>query len=199
VGLYTGTITPHIEDEIDMFFDQNVSYGVYHGDKIIAAQLNLVIEPSEDEETDISVSGVDWLNKAAELAEECEGDVVAHWRNSQYLHIQFVARKAARRWNAPFCWHFSCGAGAKDIRGKSEELTKVISTEIFKQVWSQGGVITTVQTIPGLEQNMRRRFPNNVTVLERVPYTSLNLSLGGRKVFHSLEHLECMCYTALHV
>ena len=70
--------------------------------------------------------------------EEREGDGVPHWRNSQLLHIQYTARKAASRWNAPFCFHFSCGAGARKFGG-NEELRKNLSKEVYdeltKSIW----------------------------------------------------------------
>merc|ERR1712226_634577 len=105
-------------------------------------------------------------------------------------------RKAAARWGASFCLHFSCAATDREYRRKLD--SQLILTEICRQVWSKGGVVTWVHNIPYFEHWVALRFKNQAEIMERVPYTSLNLSLGGRKVFHSLEHLKYISYMVIH-
>lgn len=200
LGLYSGKVTPYLEDELSLFLDQNLSFGLYHEDRIVAAGFNLLFEHGleEEEEEEEMVRAVDWHNTAAEIAmEEGEEDVVAKWRNSQFLHLQYVGQKTAARYKTPFCLHFSCLATHSDYRGKDHMTTRLLD-KLIRQVWSKGGVVTTVSNLPFFEASLLKTYKNEVSILDRVPYTSLQLTLSGKPVFHSLESLNSITYLSLY-
>lgn len=201
LGLYNGKVTPYLEDELSLFLDQNLSFGLYHEDRIVAAGFNLLFEPSLEGDClgeEEMVTALDWHNTAAHIAMDGEEQqVVAKWRNSQFLHLQYVGQKTAARYKTPFCLHLSCLATHSDYRGK-DQMTRRLLDEIIRQVWSKGGVVTTVSNLPFFEASLLKTYGNEVSILDRVPYTSLQLTLSGNPVFHSLESLQSITYLSLY-
>ena len=57
----------------------------------------LMLERPEQGGTELEagmvVPALEWLNRAAQVAEREEGQVAWHWRNAQFLHLQHVARQ----------------------------------------------------------------------------------------------------------
>jgi hypothetical protein len=187
--------TQYLEDELDLFCDGGVSFGIFHGDKVAGAGLNLFFEkPSQKIKY---ICAKDWHNRAAELANTQSNQNPVHvWRNYQFLHLQHFCQQVIAEKDATFGFHFGCFSLAEDYRGKDGITHQLIKT-ICDKVWDEGGVVTSVANFKAFETNLRKYFPGNVYLLDEVPYRDLSFTIKGKKVFKSLETLDSIRYLAL--
>jgi len=188
-------MTDYLEDELDLFCDNGVSFGVFHGDKVIGAGLNLFVEkPSQNIEY---ICAKEWHNRAATFASKISDQNPVHlWRNSQFLHLHHFCQRVIGENSAKFGLHLSSLSLAEDYRGKDGITHQLIKT-ICDQVWDQGGVLTTVANFTAFEVYLRKHFPGHVHLLDRVPYSDLEFTVNGRRVFKHLENLDSIRYLAL--
>ena len=188
-------MTDYLEDELNLFCDGGVSFGIFHGDKVAGANLNLYVE-KPPQKIDY-VCAKDWHNQAAELASTQSGQNLAHfWRNSQFLHLQHFCQHAVTQNNAKFGLHLGCLSLGEDYRGQ-DGITHQLTRTICNKVWDEGGVLTNVANFKAAETFLRKHFPDNVHLLDIVDYKDLELTINGRRVFKPLEKLESIRYIAL--
>ena len=108
-----GHITDFLQDELNLFLDSGMSFGVYSGGRVVGIGVNLLF-PSRyyhhyyDDTTHPAprspaaapelVPALAWHNTAAALAERGhEGQERVHcWRHFQFLHLQHFAQHVAR-------------------------------------------------------------------------------------------------------
>ena len=188
-------MTDYLEDELNLFCDGGVSFGIFHGDKVAGAGLNLFVE-KPTQKIDY-VCAKDWHNKASELTSTQSGQNLAHfWRNSQFLHLQHFCQHVITQNDAKFGFHIGCLSLGEDYRGQDGITHELIRT-ICNKVWEEGGVLTTVANFTAFETYLRKYFPENVHLLDMVHYKDLELTINGRRVFKPLEKLESIQYIAL--
>ena len=141
-------MTDYLEDELDLFCDNGVSFGIFHGDKVVGAGLNLFVE-NPTQKIDY-VCAKDWHNRAAEFASKHSDQNPVHlWRNSQFLHLQHFCQQVIAENDAKFGLH-SCFSLAEDYRGK-DGITHHLIRTICHNVWDKGGVVTTVANFTQFE------------------------------------------------
>lgn len=188
-------MTQYLEDELNLFCDGGVSFGIFHGDRVAGAGLNLFVEkPSQKSEY---VCARDWHNRAAAFASTLSNQDPVHvWRNSQFLHLQHFCQQVIADNDAQFGLHLSCLSLADDYRG-NDGITHHLIRTMCNEVWDKGGVITTVANFTAFETNLRKHFPGKVHLLDKVPYRDLDFTIKGRKVFKPLETLDSIRYLAL--
>eukprot|EP00092_Neocalanus_flemingeri_P029811 GFUD01032365.1.p1 GENE.GFUD01032365.1~~GFUD01032365.1.p1 ORF type:complete len:274 (-),score=64.27 GFUD01032365.1:93-914(-) len=188
-------MTDYLEDELDLFCDNGVSFGIHHGDQVVGAGLSLFVGKPQ-EKVDY-VCAKEWHNSAAKLAcTNSDQNPVYFWRNCQFLHLSHFCQRVIGEHDAKFGLHLSCLSLADDYRGK-DGITIHFIKSVCEQVWDQGGVITTVANFKAFETYLRKHFPDNVQLLDKVAYSDLEFTVGGRRVFHPLEHLDSIRYLAL--
>jgi len=195
LGLYKERkMSKYLEDELDMFCDNGVSFGVYDGDKVIGAGFNIYFEPPGPDQQVGYVCAKDWHNRAAMIAakQTCQ-DPVHVWRNYQFLHLQHFNQRVVVENGAKFGLHLSCLSLDEEYRGKDQITSHLIKT-LCEQVWAQGGVITTVANFTPFETHLRKHFPGRVNLLDKVAYSELEFSVEGRRVFEQLEYLDSIRY-----
>jgi len=187
-------MTQYLQDELNLLFEGGVSFGVFQGQNLAGAIVNLFVEkPSQPTEY---VCAKDWLNQAAELAvSQSSHHPVYFWRNLQFLHLQHFIQHVISEHDAEFGLHICGGARSKEFRGKEKDsFLSSLFRNLCEQVWAQGGVLTTVATFP----NMERAFPRDEQlILDTVNYKELELTINGRRVFKPLEDLGSIKYLAL--
>ena len=187
--------TEYLEDELNLWSNSGVSYGVLHGEKVAGAGLNLfVAKPVNSVDY---VPAKDWHNLAAELStsQTCHNPVY-FWRNCQFLHLQHFNQHIINNHGASFGLHLGCLSLGEEYRGK-DQITHLIIRAICNQVWDQGGVLTTVANFPAFEKYLRKYFPDNVHLVDSVKYKDLELTINGKRVFKPLETLDNIRYLAL--
>ena len=98
-----------------------------------------------------------------------------------------------RKANAKFCLHLSCLALAEEYRRKDNIVRSIIATFV-KEVFSKGGVCTTVANFRGMDS----QFPEH-TLEDRVRYEDIQLTLSdGDQPLRSLAHLGEITYFSLY-
>ena len=106
--------------------------------------------------------------------------------------------KIIRKYNAEFCLHLSCLALAKEFRGK-DNITHDLISRSMNDVFSKGGVCTTVSNFPGFEKYLYLSFPEQTTLEDSVKYEDIELTLeDGEKPLGSVAHLGEIKYFSLH-
>ena len=69
----------------------------------------------------------------------------------------------------------------------------------MREVFSIGGVCTTVSNFPGFERHLYSSFPEQITLEDQVKYEDIELTLDdGVKPLRSLAHLGEIKYFSLH-
>ena len=103
-----------------------------------------------------------------------------------------------RKVNAKFCLHLSCLALAEEYRRRDNIVRSIIAT-FMKEVFSKGGVCTTVANFSGFEKFMDSQFPEHTRLEDRVRYEDIQLTLSdGDQPLHSLAHLAEIKYFSLY-
>ena len=189
-------MTEYLEDEFNLWSSCGVSFGLFDGEKVAGAGLNLFVAKPVEDNVDY-VRAKDWHNLAAELAtSQTFHNPVYCWRNSQFLHLQHFNQHNIKVHGASFGLHLGCLSLGEEYRGK-DQITHLLIRAICNKVWDQGGVITTVANFPAFEKYLRKHFPNNVHLVDSVKYKDLELTINGRRVFKPLEILDNIRYLAL--
>jgi len=188
-------LTAYLEDEINQWFHTGVSFGVFHGDRIIGTAFNFLVEkPSE---TPDYLSAKEWHNCAAELATTQSHHNPLHvWRHYQLLHMQHFAKQITAAEDALFGLHIGSGCLEKEYRGKDNILFH-ITRHFLTEVLEQGGVISDLITFPAAEILLRDAFPDHAKQVDTVMYKDLDLNINGKRIFKPLEKLHRMCYFSL--
>ena len=87
---------------------------------------------------------------------------------------------------------------AEEFRGKDNISHNMIS-RFMKEVFSMGGVCTTVSNFAGFEKSLYSFFPQQTRLEDRVKYEDIELTLSdGAKPFRSLAHLGEIKYFSLN-
>ena len=87
---------------------------------------------------------------------------------------------------------------AEEFRGK-DNITKNMISMFMKEVFSKGGVCTTVSNFPGFEKSLYTFFPQQTRLEDRVKYEDIELTFSdGSKPFRSLAPLGEIKYFSLH-
>ena len=108
--------------------------------------------------------------------------------------VFYILRKS----NAKFCLHLSLLALAKEFRGK-ENISHNMMSMFMKEVFSKGGVCTTVSNFQGSDKFWYSSFPKQTRLEDHVKYEDIELTLSdGTKPFRSLVHLGEISYFSLH-
>ena len=188
-------VTTYLEDEINQWFHTGVSFGIFHGDKIIGTSFNFLVE--KPTETPDYVSAREWHNYAAELVTTQSHHNPLHaWRHYQLLHWQHFAKQITDAEDALFGLHMGTGCVEKEYRGKNNIIFD-ITRHFFTKVQDQGGVISDVVTFPAGEIFLRDTYANNAKLVDSVMYKDLNLTINGKRIFKPLQKLNRMCYFSL--
>ena len=199
LGLYKDKkVTNFLEDELDLLCDNAASFVICDSNEVIGAFTNLSFEKSDK---DIGyICAEEWLNTAAKLADEMtpENNPAHFWRNAQFLHLEHFGQHVAQKFDADFAFHLSGACLAENYRGNGH--SKIILEEYIKNlvetVSAQGGVLTTVMNIPALEKFLMKSFANNIHIIDRVPYSALELKIHGQRVFEKLEKQGSIVFMA---
>jgi len=188
-------VSTYLQDELSLWCDRGVSCGIFHNDQVIGAGFNLYVDAPDERPKDISAK--DWHNQAAEFAlVQHKANPVHVWRNAQFLHLQHLNQQVIFDQGSKFGLHLGCLSLAEEYRGK-DGITHNLIKSICNKVWDKGGILTTVANFPAFESYLRQHFPNNIHLLDSVPYKELDLRIVGKKVFSSLESLKNIRYLAL--
>ena len=87
---------------------------------------------------------------------------------------------------------------AKEFRGK-ENISHNMMSIFMKEVFSKGGVCTTVSNFQGSNKFWYSSFPKQTRLEDHVKYEDIELTLSdGTKPFRSLVHLGEISYFSLH-
>ena len=188
-------VTAYLEDEINEWFHTGVSFGIFHGDKIIGTSFNFLVEkPTKAADY---VSAKEWHNCAAELVTKQSHHNPLHaWRHYQLLHWQHFTKHLTDAQDAVFGLHLGTGCLEREYRGK-DNITFHIARHFLTKVQDQGGVIGDVITFPASEIFLRGKFPDNAKLVDSVMYKDLNLTINGKRIFKPLEKLHRMCFFLL--
>lgn len=198
LGLYKDRkMSKYLEDELNMFCDNGVSFGLYNRDRVIGAGFNIYFEPPSPAQQVGYVCAKDWHNRAAMFAAEqtCQ-DPVHVWRNYQFLHLQHFNHRVVMETGAKFGLHLSCLSLDEEYRGKDQITTHLIMS-LCEQVWAQGGVVTTVANFTQFETHLKKHFPGKVRLIDKVAYSELEFAVKGRRVFEQLEKLDSIRYISI--
>ena len=188
-------MTSYLEDELDLWCQTGVSYGIFQGDRIVGASFNLFVEKTS-ERLDY-VSAREWLNQAAEVAtSQTQHNPVHVWRNTQFLHLQHFNQQIISSQGAKFGLHLACGAVEEVYRRKTNIFIPIIRT-ICNKIWEQGGVVTMVTNVPWQLEHMNEHFPGKVELVDSVRYNDLELTINEKRVFKPLDELDSIKYIYL--
>jgi len=87
---------------------------------------------------------------------------------------------------------------AKEFRRK-ENISHSIVSRSLKEVFSKGGICTTVSNFQGSDKYWYSSFPKQTRLEDRVKYEDIELTLSdGTKPLRSLAHLEEMTYFSIY-
>lgn len=199
LGLYKDNkMTKFLEDELDLLCDNAATYAVFESNEVVAVFANLFFDKS-DKDIDY-ICAEEWLNAAAKISEEIPpGNNPCHfWRNAQFLHLEHFGQHAAQTFDSDFAFYMQLGCLAKNFCGNGN--SKIILAEYVKNlvetVSAQGGVFITVQNIEAYEKFLMKLFPKTAHIIDRVPYSALELRIDGQRVFEKLDKHGSMVYMA---
>jgi len=119
LGLAGQQVSPSLQDELDLFCDPGVSFGIYHGSKVVGGGFCLAVPGPGG---GFAGGGGDfipasaWHSAAARLATESE-DPAWLWRRAQLVHLTRLCGWAVGEARAQFGLHLSCLALDPSIRG----------------------------------------------------------------------------------
>jgi len=198
------TLTPFLEDEIDIFLNSGVSIAfqdLSKGRKVFGAGFSFYFEDDEEDRPELRAE--DWHNSAADHIEDTIGshEERSHiWRNYQLIHLKHYCQKIVREEKADFGVHMSQLALEEPYRGGG--ILHGIIPDMFKkmsqQIWEKNGIITTVSNFPAFSRFLETHFVGHIKLIDKVPYKNLKLRQeNGKLVFESLNNLGSIDYYAI--
>jgi len=199
LGLYRDEkITDFLQNEINLFKYSGVSVALQDPskcNKVFGCGFSLYFEADDEFRPDIPVEV--WHNNAARYIEntlKCSENAIHLWRNYQFLHLKHFCQNIIRQENAAFGIHLAQLGVEKEYRG---HISKTIIRNICNDVWSKGGILTTVSNFPAFGDFLESDYGNNVQLVDEVAYDDIELTVDGECVFKRASNLGSMRYYAL--